>query len=169
MFVQSYAYGHALRLIADDLPDETIDLEWAVSNPALALAKYNLLRFSGKVKKETEIALANTLWYVDAGLPPEPTEAEKADWMLGYYCTDHDQFLKNVRQAIAAQSDEEGNPGAWILNARKAADMSQQDFADFVGVNRVSLSNWETGTKLPSDRTVQKLREAISRLKAGDA
>ena len=48
-----------------------------------------------------------------------------------------------------------------IKNARKALKMSQDELADAIGANRVTISRYETGSYLPSVPALQRLAEAL--------
>lgn len=48
-----------------------------------------------------------------------------------------------------------------IKTARKALKMSQDELAEAIGANRVTISRYETGSYLPSVPALQKLAEAL--------
>ena len=48
-----------------------------------------------------------------------------------------------------------------IRAARKALKMSQDELADAIGANRVTISRYETGSYLPSVPALAKLAEAL--------
>ena len=48
-----------------------------------------------------------------------------------------------------------------IRAARKALKMSQDELADAIGANRVTISRYETGSYLPSVPALEKLAEAL--------
>ena len=48
-----------------------------------------------------------------------------------------------------------------IRNARKALNMSQDDLADAIGANRVTISRYETGSYYPSVPALTKLATAL--------
>lgn len=45
---------------------------------------------------------------------------------------------------------------------RAFAGMSQEDLAKAVGVSRRSVSNWETGFKMPRPRHIAKIEEVLN-------
>ena len=51
--------------------------------------------------------------------------------------------------------------GENIKNARKALKMSQDALADAIGANRVTISQYERGTYLPSVRALERLAEVF--------
>lgn len=51
--------------------------------------------------------------------------------------------------------------GENIKNARKMLGMSQDDLADAIGANRVTISQYETGKYFPSVPALQRLAEAL--------
>ena len=51
--------------------------------------------------------------------------------------------------------------GENIRNARKALKMSQDALADEIGANRVTISQYERGTYLPSVPALERLAEAL--------
>jgi transcriptional regulator with XRE-family HTH domain len=51
--------------------------------------------------------------------------------------------------------------GEKLRALREAADMTQQDLADRVGVRWESVSRWERGTREPAWSDVLKLAEAL--------
>ena len=48
-----------------------------------------------------------------------------------------------------------------IKNARKALGMSQDDLADAIGANRVTISRYETGSYFPSVPALERLAVAL--------
>lgn len=48
-----------------------------------------------------------------------------------------------------------------IRAARKALKMSQDELAEAIGANRVTISRYETGSYLPSVPALQRLAEAL--------
>lgn len=50
-----------------------------------------------------------------------------------------------------------------IQLARKQAGLTQQGFADLVGVHRVQVAKWETGKSTPYPSTLQKIAEATNK------
>ena len=48
-----------------------------------------------------------------------------------------------------------------IRAARKALKMSQDELADAIGANRVTISRYETGSYLPSVPALERLAEAL--------
>lgn len=46
-----------------------------------------------------------------------------------------------------------------IKRIRLAKGLEQNEFADAVGVSRQTISNWETGLKLPSAKNIKKILE----------
>ena len=53
------------------------------------------------------------------------------------------------------------NIGDNIRNARKALKMSQDELADAIGANRVTISQYERGSYLPSVPALERLAEAL--------
>lgn len=49
-----------------------------------------------------------------------------------------------------------------LMYVRKKAKMTQQDLADTIGVNRVSVARWERGEYTPSIATMLKLSELFN-------
>lgn len=49
-----------------------------------------------------------------------------------------------------------------IRAARKALKMSQDELADAIGANRVTISRYETGSYLPSVPALEKLAKALN-------
>jgi len=49
--------------------------------------------------------------------------------------------------------------GSKIKNLRKSRKITQQDFADKIGVSRSTLSCYEIGQRTPSIRTLQQISE----------
>lgn len=48
-----------------------------------------------------------------------------------------------------------------IRDLRRAADLSQRDLAERIGVSHMSVSHWETGRNEPSARQLRLLAEAF--------
>ena len=53
------------------------------------------------------------------------------------------------------------NIGAKIKNLRKSRKMTQEDFAQRIGVSRSTLSCYEIGQRTPSLKTLQEIAEII--------
>lgn len=47
---------------------------------------------------------------------------------------------------------------------REAAGLSQQELADFIGVTRAAVANWESGTRTPRGQRLTRYVEAIRTL-----
>lgn len=52
--------------------------------------------------------------------------------------------------------------GENIKTARKALGLSQDDLAETIGANRVTISKYETGIYLPSVPALQRLADALN-------
>lgn len=52
--------------------------------------------------------------------------------------------------------------GETLLKARKQANISQQQLADLLIVNRSSVANWEAGRRLPDATMIARIAEALA-------
>ncbi len=73
------------------------------------------------------------------------------------------RFLDRVR-AIALPLDTPPRP-AFINNVRQALQMTQAEFGDAVGVDKMTVFRWERGTTRPGAESLQRLRRLIARAK----
>ena len=49
--------------------------------------------------------------------------------------------------------------GAWLLNRRREADLTQEQVATKVGVHQTRVSHWERGSRVPSPDQLEALAE----------
>jgi helix-turn-helix protein len=73
------------------------------------------------------------------------------------------RFLDRVR-ALALPLDTPPRP-AFISNVRQALGMTQTEFGDAVGVDKMTVFRWERGTTRPGSGALQRLRRLIARAK----
>lgn len=73
------------------------------------------------------------------------------------------RFLDRVR-ALALPLDTPPRP-AFISNVRQALGMTQTEFGDAVGVDKMTVFRWERGTTRPGSEALQRLRRLIARAK----
>ena len=73
------------------------------------------------------------------------------------------RFLDRVR-ALALPLDTPPRP-AFISNVRQALGMTQTEFGDAVGVDKMTVFRWERGTTRPGSGSLQRLRRLIARAK----
>ena len=55
-----------------------------------------------------------------------------------------------------------------IRAAREAANLTQQDVADHVGVGKAAISRWETNVDLPEPRNARRLMQLLPDLTFDD-
>lgn len=75
------------------------------------------------------------------------------------------KFLDRVR-ALAVKLDRAPSPG-FITALREGLSMTQQEFGEQVGVDKMTVSRWERGALRPSDESlaaVEELRRKAVRL-----
>ncbi len=73
-------------------------------------------------------------------------------------------FLDRVR-ALAIKLDRPPGPG-YIVALREALGMTQKEFAERIGVDKMTVSRWERGALRPSDESlavVEQLRKQAVR------
>ena len=73
------------------------------------------------------------------------------------------RFLDRVR-ALAFPLDTPPRP-AFISNLRQALGMTQTEFGDAVGVNKMTVFRWEHGTTRPGSGALERLRRLVARAK----
>ena len=73
------------------------------------------------------------------------------------------RFLDRVR-ALALPLDTPPRP-AFIRNVRQALQMTQAEFGDAVGVDKMTVFRWERGTTRPGAESLRRLRRLIARAK----
>ena len=73
------------------------------------------------------------------------------------------RFLDRVR-ALALPLNTTPRP-AYITNLREALGMTQAQFGDAVGVDKMTISRWERGTMRPGDATLANMRKLIGQAK----
>ncbi len=73
------------------------------------------------------------------------------------------RFLDRVR-ALASPLDTPPRP-AFISNVRQALGMTQSEFGQAVGVDKMTVFRWERGTTRPGSGALQRLRRLIARVK----
>jgi DNA-binding transcriptional regulator YiaG len=75
-------------------------------------------------------------------------------------------FLDRVRALFLSALDRAPSPG-YIVRLREGLGLTQKEFAERVGVDKMTVSRWERGTVRPSTealKAVEKLRkEALRR------
>ncbi len=74
------------------------------------------------------------------------------------------RFLDRVR-ALATKLDRAPSPG-FITSLREGLGMTQAEFGERIGVDKMTVSRWERGTLRPSDESlaaVAKLRDKATR------
>ncbi len=73
-------------------------------------------------------------------------------------------FLDRVR-ALAIRLDRPPSPG-YIIALREALGMTQKEFAERIGVDKMTVSRWERGALRPSDESlagIEQLRKQTVR------
>lgn len=53
------------------------------------------------------------------------------------------------------------SPGEWVRRVRRAAKLTQQEFADRIGIGRPQVGNWERGAGAPEWASVEKIMRAF--------
>ncbi len=74
------------------------------------------------------------------------------------------RFLDRV-QALAQRLDRPPSPG-FITSLREALGMTQAEFGERIGVDKMTVSRWERGTLRPSDESlaaIAKLRDRATK------
>lgn len=74
------------------------------------------------------------------------------------------KFLDRVR-ALAMKLDRAPTPG-FITSLREALGMTQAEFGERIGVDKMTVSRWERGTLRPSEESlaaIAKLRDRATR------
>jgi hypothetical protein len=73
-------------------------------------------------------------------------------------------FLDRIR-ALAVKLDSPPTPG-YLVALREALGMTQKQFSEHIGVDKMTVSRWERGTLRPSDASVvgiERLRKRAVR------
>ena len=73
------------------------------------------------------------------------------------------RFLDGVR-ALALPLSTAPRP-AFISNVRQALAMTQAEFGDAVGVDKMTVSRWERGASRPGSEALERLRRMVARAK----
>ena len=66
-------------------------------------------------------------------------------------------FLDRVR-ALAIKLDRPPSPG-YITALREALGLTQQEFGERVGVDKMTVSRWERGALRPSDQSLEAIED----------
>jgi DNA-binding XRE family transcriptional regulator len=70
-------------------------------------------------------------------------------------------FLDRIRALFTSTLDRAPSPG-YITRLREALGMTQEQFGDRIGVDKMTVSRWERGTMKPSGparKAIEKLRK----------
>ena len=73
------------------------------------------------------------------------------------------RFLDGVR-ALAMPLNTPPRP-AFISNLRQALGMTQAEFGEAVGVDKMTVSRWERGASRPGAEALERLRRMVARAK----
>lgn len=75
------------------------------------------------------------------------------------------RFLDGVR-ALAMPLNTPPRP-AFISNVRQAMAMTQAQFGEAIGVDKMTVSRWERGASRPGSEALERLRRVLARAKRG--
>lgn len=67
-------------------------------------------------------------------------------------------FLDRVRAVFMSALDRPPSPG-YITRLREALGMTQGQFGEQIGVDKMTVSRWERGTMRPSEQTLQGIEK----------
>ena len=67
-------------------------------------------------------------------------------------------FLDRIRAVFVSALDRAPSPG-YITRLREGLGMTQEQFGQRVGVDKMSVSRWERGTMRPSEATVKAIEK----------
>jgi DNA-binding transcriptional regulator YiaG len=72
------------------------------------------------------------------------------------------RYLEEIR-ALAMRRVVRPSP-AYLITLRQALELTQEEFGEALGVDKLTVSRWERGTRRPSQKNTLKIREFRDRM-----
>lgn len=89
------------------------------------------------------------------------TEAQQMIWQIGYFSAKNGDPMPEQPEKRNISIQNENQFKDIIVDFRKQHNLSQQDMANILNIDRGQLSKWESGKVIPYDVSIQKAMKAM--------